>query len=652
MASSSNHLKKVVSDEHIINRWSFDFYVSKAFEAFRNEDCVGFNELRNLIECLVVRPIDGHTDMMIKLRFMQFLSRINDGDKLGVTFQNPLTPLESALSVLECICTEVDVPQKTLEQVHTAIREMLITVCIKSKQFDKAEEMLVKHFPKGMDSVGKKKLFVNLIKRRCSTHAVLNRSSYSEFKQDMLDFIEKLYQIPDPFLIKMVKLSRQGWNIDVGVDIHSETNNVVTEESCTQDRATQSPEPINQLTGHEHHQLSNSKQNTPVKNNLSQTPSSSSLVTVKLSFGKLRAVYPGLADQFSVTIPFSQLEEEVEEEAQQDSGLDADAGELHLRLTATPMEGLYSEEEQFVCVEEEQTEQICTQFSSGRCNTASQTKVALQQQGTDKQHQEYVECRSMTAESSCAHTSSPEKGVKTPGSAVSAVTVAQLVIEDDSQTSELESTGFQEAPSPVVAECSKENPLSSLPVSSTPVRIRRKSALRRSIPSEPEPASPQQPTEPQNCSTPSKDESSNYPSTQCTPAERPQKHTTKNPRRLSESDESAESIIVDSPRSGKQPRPDHRRSKWMDVSGVQEEWSEEESLFPAASTKNPLGSSSSNEKGKRKMWTEIESDWVRQGVARYGEGRWGQIKSAFSFEGRTAVNIKDRWRTMKRLKLA
>lgn len=32
---------------------------------------------------LVVRPIDGHADMTIKLRFMQFLSRINDGDKLG-----------------------------------------------------------------------------------------------------------------------------------------------------------------------------------------------------------------------------------------------------------------------------------------------------------------------------------------------------------------------------------------------------------------------------------------------------------------------------------------------------------------------------------------------------------------------------------------
>lgn len=42
-----------------------------------------------------------------------------------VTFQKPLTPLESALSVLESICTEIDIAQEILEQVHTSIREMV-----------------------------------------------------------------------------------------------------------------------------------------------------------------------------------------------------------------------------------------------------------------------------------------------------------------------------------------------------------------------------------------------------------------------------------------------------------------------------------------------------------------------------------------------
>lgn len=50
-------------------------------------------------------------------------------------------------------------------------------------------------------------------------------------------------------------------------------------------------------------------------------------------------------------------------------------------------------------------------------------------------------------------------------------------------------------------------------------------------------------------------------------------------------------------------------------------------------------------------WTDEESEWVKKGVACYGEGRWERIRSAFPFKGRTAVNIKDRWRTMLKLKM-
>lgn len=51
------------------------------------------------------------------------------------------------------------------------------------------------------------------------------------------------------------------------------------------------------------------------------------------------------------------------------------------------------------------------------------------------------------------------------------------------------------------------------------------------------------------------------------------------------------------------------------------------------------------------IWTDEETDWVKKGVAYYGEGRWEKIKCAFPFKGRTAVNIKDRWRTMKKSKM-
>jgi hypothetical protein len=53
---------------------------------------------------------------------------------------------------------------------------------------------------------------------------------------------------------------------------------------------------------------------------------------------------------------------------------------------------------------------------------------------------------------------------------------------------------------------------------------------------------------------------------------------------------------------------------------------------------------------KKIFWTKEETMAVKQGVKTHGEGKWLEIKTEHAdiLRNRTSVQIKDRWRIMKR----
>ncbi|KPP73040.1 hypothetical protein Z043_107908 [Scleropages formosus] len=155
------------------------------------------------MDSLMARPLEMTDQLSRKLRVMQFLSRINEGNTLDCTFesQGSATPLESALTVLESLSQETQIPQEDVERVHTSLREMLVVTCIKSGEFEKAKKMLNKYFPKALS--GERRVLMSLAQQKCSSHAALEEVTYEEFRKEMLHFSESLLPSSEPFLFKV-----------------------------------------------------------------------------------------------------------------------------------------------------------------------------------------------------------------------------------------------------------------------------------------------------------------------------------------------------------------------------------------------------------------------------------------------------------------
>ncbi|XP_061085700.1 telomeric repeat binding factor a isoform X2 [Conger conger] len=556
-----------------INGWCVDYYTFTAVNAFRNGDYGDFCKIRDVLQSLVARPLEHSEILRKQIRVMQFLSRINDGDKLDLTFdsQDACTPLESALTLLLSISEELDVSQTVVERVQLSICETLAIIYKKNKNYLKAEEVVKKHLP---DSMGQEKQnLLQLVRSKSDAHPVVQRFSYDKFRKSMLDFCESLYTSPEPLLCKMVKELAGRKQLDEG-----KTSKLPTS-------------PAQAHTG----------------------PMSPGSVQLKRSL--LKAAFESLREEQQVHASFQQLEHEVQQEVQWENALwDAEGG-------AAGGGGPGA--------------QPCT-IAQLVMEEDSELDPAVSQEEPTAQPVEPVDLS--------ANLRAVPLDVATRPENLRAVPLDVATRPENLRAAPLDVAIRPEEPGPGLekASSSEESLLSAMSSPVLPYRKPRSrpanGATRRyTIESD----DSDSPVTPEHIPPADRQRTSPYPVRTSPYPNR----TSRDPTRTSPyPNRTSRDPTRTSTTNGKL----QKRRVLDSPTEIKEDWSDEDSLFAGTRGTNRIKKS----REQRKFWTAEESEWVRQGVAKFGEGNWTKIRAQFPFKGRTAVNIKDKWRTMKKVMCA
>ncbi|KAM8799246.1 telomeric repeat-binding factor 2 [Eudromia elegans] len=514
--------------EETVNRCVLQFYFHQAVAAYRAGRNRDFRQLRDVMQALLVRPLEKEPAVAKLLRVMQFLSRIEEGENLDCTFdkESELTPLESAVGILELIQKEFSVTEKTMESVQKMVKEAAVIVCIKNGEFDKASKIIRRHMGKTPVSEKMRTEFLSIIRERNLAHPVITNFSYKNFQHNMFQFVETYVDDSEPLLLTMVK---KAFNSECAEEPNCpaaapESANGLPDPAGSPKSAERAQDVAgaptsaegaeNQAVTPEHVETADNileESQDPME--ISKEPPAAAPGPMETSSKNSERQPPGSVTTYGISVlreAFKILSD----------SQDSDA--LFTKLDETDIS-------------------FPKQLSP---SVSHRTKRRKEVENEDSEISEPPEI--------------PHKGKRL-------LTISKLVLEQDSQCSEL-----SESPD------SSQEPVVS-------------SASRPAQKSHDEPVS------------------------------------TKN-------------LKLSKPR-------------WNSSFAEQgkDVWSEEDDLFADAVSLETNSHNSTVFGSKKQKWTIQESEWIKEGVKKFGEGRWKSICQKYPFQNRTAVMIKDRWRTMKKL---
>ncbi|KAM7101150.1 telomeric repeat-binding factor 2 isoform 1-T1 [Ciconia maguari] len=552
--------------EETVNGCVLQFYFHQAMAAYRSGRNRDFRQLRDVMQALLLRPLEKEPVVAQMLRIMQLLSQIEEGENLDCTFdkESELTPLESAIGVLELIQKEFSVAEKTMEAVQKMVKEAAVIVCIKNREFDKASKIVKRHMGKEPKSQKKRNELLTVIREKNFTHPVVKNFSYKNFQQSVFQFLKTYVDDSEPLLLTIMKKTLNSEHAEEPKYLS------VTPESANgpKDQAA-APEPSGRAKGpagaSEPAETAEDLEGAP---NPAESADDPAAAPEPMEGASDSAAAPepmeGATDPAAtpehITAAVNVLEDasepmEISKEpaaAPELPGVSFRDSERQPSGTVTAY-GISVLREAFKILSDSQdSDALFTKLDETDFSFPKQLSPSVSHRTKRRKEEENQD----------SEISDPPK-ISHKGKRL--LTISKLVMEQDSQYSE-----------------SSESPDSSQePVVSSASR-------------------PVQKLHDQPVST-----------------------------------KSAKSF----------------QGRWNSSYGEEEKdsWSEEDELFSDAAS---FGTNSHNTTvfgSKKQKWTIQESEWIKEGVKKFGEGRWKAICQKYPFQNRTAVMIKDRWRTMKKL---
>ncbi|XP_067392841.1 telomeric repeat-binding factor 2 isoform X1 [Emydura macquarii macquarii] len=521
--------------EEAVNRWVLQFYFHQAVGAYRAGRNRDFREFRDVMQALLLRPLSKEPVISRLLRIMQFLSRIEEGENLDCTFdtESELTPLESAIGVLELINTEFPASVVAMESVRKMVKEAAVIICIKKKEFAKALKILKKHMAKDPSTQKLRTQLFSIIREKNLSHPMIRNFSYKTFQQRAFQFLETYLEDSEPFLLTIAKKTLNSEYID-------ETKQLATAPDSVE--VAKQPPVV-----------------APDSVEVAKQPPVVAPDSVEVA-KQPPVVAPDsveVAKQPPTTAPDSV------EVAKQPPATAPDSVEMSSKDSERQPPGSVTTYGISVLREAFKT------LSDSQDSDAAFTKLDETDFSFPKQLSPSVSHRikrPREEENPPLEISGTSDIPKPPPKSKRLLTISRLIMEQDSQSTELSET----------PDSSQESVVSS--------------ASRNHV---------------------------QKPHVQ--------------------------------PVSSRSPKPVKAKCNTSNEQEEKDTWSEEDELFLNEGSPGRNSHSSSICGSKKQRWTVQESEWIREGVEKFGEGKWKTICEKFPFENRTSVMIKDRWRTMKKL---